>query len=222
MRRFFETHKLDNACLPEERVKMIRLSVLSRVKEEQQMRKRFKIKPLIIAAAAIATMAASAVTVNALSSGEDPIFKINGKIVNGYYTSYVDENDRTVEIYFIEYPEEILVDPPADCKPGPVGELKAVYDYNSLGRDSMYIGVIDETGKEFIDGECGTSFFGKEIFINIEKEGEPGYMISWGRGIMDVDPEYDMDYVLDMDKKIFSMEYHKNLFNTIGDFFKGE
>lgn len=215
MRRFFETHKLDNACLPEERVKMIRLSVLSRVKEEQQMRKRFKIKPLIIAAA-IATMAASAVTVNALSSGEDPIFKINGKIVNGYYTSYVDENDRTVEIYLLDYPEEILRERPADADPPPVGELRAVYDLS----DQKYCAVVDENGNEFPFGNSGSSFFGKDITVNIKKEGETTHTFGVSGG--GIDPEYDIDYILNLDTKTFTIEYHKNLFNTIGDFFKGE
>lgn len=76
MRKFFETHKLDIEGLSEERVKKIGLSVLSRI-EEKPMKKRFKLKPLVIATAVIATLSVSVVTVNAATNGEfiSAIFK---------------------------------------------------------------------------------------------------------------------------------------------------
>lgn len=216
MRRFFEEHRLDNDGLSKARVKKIKTSVLARIEEDKPMSKRFKFKPFVIAAAVIATTAMSAVTVNALSSGDDPPIKINGKTVDAYFTSYVDECGHTVDIYVVEYPEEILMNPPKDADPAPVGELKAVHNFDV--DDSVVL--VDEAGNEFPFSGGNTGLFGKEVLICIQKDGESGHNYSHDGG--GVKPEYGMEMLYNPSDKSLSIEYHKNLFNTIGDIFNGE
>ena len=88
MRRFFEEYKLDNEGLSEERINNIKTSVLARTEEVKPMKKRFKFKPLVIAAAAVGTMALSVVTVNAATNGEflSMIFHTHGS--NAFTTKY--------------------------------------------------------------------------------------------------------------------------------------
>ena len=90
MRRFFEEHKLDNDGLSEERINNIKASVLTRTEEVMPMKKRFKFKPLVIAAVIVGTMALSVVTVNAATNGEflNGIFKTHGS--NAFTTKYGD------------------------------------------------------------------------------------------------------------------------------------
>lgn len=211
MRRFFKEHRLDNDSLSEDRINKIRCSVLSQVKGDKPVKKRFKFKPLVIAAAAIATMAMSAVTVNALSSGDNPPIKINGKTVDAYFTSYVDECGHTVDIYVVEFPKEILMSPPKDADPEPVGELKAVHNFDA--DDSIVL--VDEAGNTFSRG-----LFGKYIQVCINKNGEAGYIYGHNGG--GVKEQYGMEISYSPNDKSLSIEYHKNLFDTIGDIFHGE
>lgn len=211
MRRFFEEHKFDNDGLSEERINNIKTSVLARVKEGNPMKKRFKFKPLVIAAAAMATMAVSAVTVNALSTGDNPPIKINGKTIDAYFTSYVDECGHTVDIYVVDFPEDILMALPQYSEPQPVGELKAVHDFDV--DDSIVL--VDEEGNTF-----NGSFFGKYVQVCIQKEGETGYNYGFNGG--GVKESYDMEILYSPADKSLSIEYHQSLFDTIGDMFGKE
>lgn len=89
MRDFFDGCKLSDS-LSENRVNKIKYSVLSRVEGDKPMKKRFNLKPLIIAAVVMATMALSVVTVNAATNGEflSRIFKTHGS--NAFTTKYGD------------------------------------------------------------------------------------------------------------------------------------
>ena len=90
MRRFFEEHRLDNDGLSKKRINKIKASVLARTEEVKPMKKRFKFKPLVIAAAVFGTMALSVVTVNAATNGEflSMIFHTHGS--NAFTTKYGD------------------------------------------------------------------------------------------------------------------------------------
>lgn len=223
MRRFFEEHRLDNDSLSKGRVNSIKRSVLARTEEDKPMKKHFKFKPLIIAAAAAATMAMSAVTVNALSSGDDALIKINGKTVDAYYSSYVEESGYTVEIYMVDYPEEVLINPPKDVPPEPVGEMKLADEYNV---SDDYIELVDEEGNRFPLGRGSGSVwtFGKYVMVCITKTDENGRMTGYSYGCNGggEKEEYGTDIYYDPNSKTLSVEFHKNLFDTIGDIFKGE
>lgn len=211
MRSFFEEHKLDNSNgLSKSRVKKIRHSVLAQVEECKPMKKRFNFKPLVIAAAAIATMALSAVTVNALSSGDNPLIKINGKMIDAYYTSYIDEFGFTVDIYMVDFPEEILMNPPKNADPAPVGELRV------LEIDDTFV-LVDEAGDEFQIGGGSTWAFGKYVQITKNKEEETGYDLGYDGG--GVREEYGIEILYSPNDKSLSIKYYKNLFDTIADMF---
>jgi len=83
VRNFFEEHKLDNIeRLSENRVNKVKYSVLSRVEGDKPMKKRFKFKPLVIAAAMIATAMASSLVTLAAGNGQTTYsVKINGENV---------------------------------------------------------------------------------------------------------------------------------------------
>ncbi|MCM1167018.1 MAG: hypothetical protein NC299_11585 [Lachnospiraceae bacterium] len=226
MRSFFEEHGLDES-LSENRARKIKYSVLARVEGEKPMKKKFRFKPLIIAAAAVAAAAASTVTVNALSSGENPPIKINNKSVEAYYTSYVDECGHTVDIYMVDFPEEILMSPPKDRSPAPVGELRIIHgDFDT--EDSLTL--VDEEGNEFpvLAGSMNNGFalvntdwmFGKYFQVVISKEGETGHNYFHDGG--GVKYCYDMSIQYSPADKSLCVEYHKNLFDTISDIVKGE
>lgn len=89
MRSFFEEHGLDES-LSENRARKIKYSVLARVEGEKPMKKNFKFKPLVIAAAAAATMALSVVTVNGATNGAfiSKIFRTN--VIKTLTTEYGD------------------------------------------------------------------------------------------------------------------------------------
>ena len=94
MRRFFEEHKLDTDGLSEERINNIKASVLARVEGDKPMKKWFKFKPLVIAAAVVGAMALSAVSVNAATNGAflSMIFKTHVKttLTTKYGDVYVE------------------------------------------------------------------------------------------------------------------------------------
>lgn len=67
----------------------VKTAVLSRIEEENHM-KRFRIKPLIIAAAVAAFSVVSLLTVNATMQGALVKFIMGGEEVEGEYNDYVD------------------------------------------------------------------------------------------------------------------------------------
>lgn len=145
MRRFFEEHKLDTEDLSENRVKNIKASVLARIEEDKPMKKRFKFKPLVIAAAMIATAAASAIVTSAAGNGQPTyLITINGNRVpwsvetveeDIQYTMPSGETiaaHKTEELVTYEIPEEFVV-PGGNRKVTKVkGEITAAESGNQL------------------------------------------------------------------------------------------
>lgn len=145
MRRFFEEHRLDNDGLSETRVKNIKTSVLARIEEDKPMKKRFKFKPFVIAAAMIATAAASAIVTSAAGNGQPTyLITINGNRVpwsvetveeDIQYTMPSGEKiaaHKTEELVTYEIPEEFVV-PGGNRKVTEVkGEITAAESGNQL------------------------------------------------------------------------------------------
>lgn len=123
---FFKKNPLENEKkLSENRVNKVKYSVLSRIEEEVPMKKRFKIKPLIVAAIMAVTAVVLAITVGAADDGQTTPYavKINGKdvpftveVTRGpdYQYTY-NHSDKTVTVHDettiikFELPEEIVV-----------------------------------------------------------------------------------------------------------------
>lgn len=139
---FFKKYaQQDIEVLPEERRNKIKEDVLSRIAKENNMserKKRFILKPLVIAAIAAAVVAAAAVTAGALISPPDT--HINGEPTEPYYNSYQDSDGAMIEILAIEFPEELLEEEVSGLTP--VGELKL----DRSGGDPV---LIDEKGNTF-------------------------------------------------------------------------
>ncbi len=76
--------------LPKQRVKQIKSEVLKLAKRDAGA-KRYRLKPVLIAAAIAGTAAASLVTVNAATDGALIKFVMGGEELCGYYNSYVDD-----------------------------------------------------------------------------------------------------------------------------------
>ncbi len=76
--------------LPKRRVKQIKAEVLKLARRDAGA-KRYRLKPVLIAAAVASTCAASLVTVNAANDGALIKFVLGGEELCGYYNSYVDD-----------------------------------------------------------------------------------------------------------------------------------
>ena len=125
MFEFFKKYPLENEKkLSHNRVNKIKYSVLSQIEEEIPMKKRFKIKPLIIAAIMAITALPLAITVGASNDEQTMPYsvKINGKAVpftveytrspnylyNWSWDKTVVVHDESTIIKF-ELPEEIVI-----------------------------------------------------------------------------------------------------------------
>ncbi len=83
--------------LPKRRIKQIKAEVLKLARRDAGA-KRYRLKPVLIAAAVASTCAASLVTVNAATGGALVKFVLDGEELCGYYNSYVDsEGYRRIE-----------------------------------------------------------------------------------------------------------------------------
>lgn len=101
--------------ISDKRADKIKASVLSRIEEDKPMKKLFRIKPLIVAAAIAVTGAASVVTANAATDGAvaDGISKVisfvlNGERVTGEFTAYETEDGVNVNEVQIDLPDGAL------------------------------------------------------------------------------------------------------------------
>ncbi|MBD5128414.1 MAG: hypothetical protein HDT43_00590 [Ruminococcaceae bacterium] len=116
MRRFFEEHKLENDGLSEERIGMIRTSVLSRAEEVKPMKKRKFLKPLIIAAAAAAVLLLTGFEVvyrNEIRFGSGKVFDINYIVqsqatIPEKYKVYSDDLWENNDNIYNKKPSEVL------------------------------------------------------------------------------------------------------------------
>lgn len=102
--------------LSDKRADKIKTCVLSRIEEDKPMKKHFRIKPFVIAAAITATGAASVVTANAATDGavvnglsKTFSFFINGEEVSGTITAY-EKSDGTVTCVELDIPDGALSD----------------------------------------------------------------------------------------------------------------
>lgn len=123
----------------------IKTAVLSRIEEEKPMKKRFKIKPLIIAAAMLATAALSAVVTSAAGNGQPTyIITVNGEEVPWSVETVEEEIQyeapwgetldaiKTEELVTYEIPERFVI-PGGNRKVTEVsGEITAAESGNQL------------------------------------------------------------------------------------------
>lgn len=165
MRSFFEEHKLDNDGLSEERINNIKASVLARAEEVKPMKKRFKFKPLVIAAAVVGAMALSAVSVNAATNGAflSMIFKTHVKttLTTKYGDIYVE-----VKAYADGEPDE--------GKPSGTS-IKTSYSKDFTGH--IVRGFSKGIGNLITDEDAGC------VSVNIMSDGDAiGYMVVYRTG----------------------------------------
>lgn len=115
-------------------------------------------KPLRIAIISVAAAMLLGTSAVAATSGENPVFMIDKKRVDGVYSKYVDSDGWTVRTYGVLTPED-------GSNYSPVGEVRAVYDrYADQSND---IKIYDELGVEIKD--ITPSYF---WLVKGEKEGE--------------------------------------------------
>ncbi len=89
--KYYDKYEQSSAKrLPKRRVKQIKAEVLKLAKHDAGA-KRYRLKPILIAAAIAGTCAASLVTVNAATDGALIKFVLGGEELCGYYNSYVDD-----------------------------------------------------------------------------------------------------------------------------------
>lgn len=184
MRRFFEEHKLDNDGLSKARVKNIKTSVLARIEEDKPMKKRFKFKPFVIAAAMIAMAAASAIATSAAGNGQPTyLITINGNRVpwsvetveeDIQYTMPSGEKiaaHKTEELVTYEIPEEFVV-PGGNRKVTEVkGEITAAESGNQLMVYGETRSGADKLPNVFCKSRRGnTNWFTNTTTIDIEYE----------------------------------------------------
>jgi len=137
--------------LSKTRIKNIKAAVFDRIKEngnEAAPQRRLKFK-LALIAATVTLIAATGVTVGALSSPPD--IKMNGSDIEPYYNVYTDRDGSTVEIMVIDYPPELVGSEMLTGKE-PVGELRAGRsEIGDVSREnySGSVWLIDENGDEF-------------------------------------------------------------------------
>ncbi len=107
MFEFFDTLAPENAeQISETRADKIKASVLSRIKEERPMKKHFRIKPFVIAAA-VSLTAASVITISAMGAkiNADVVTNVNGEEISEGSYQY-DQHEGEI----ILLPEELRVE----------------------------------------------------------------------------------------------------------------
>ncbi len=119
-------------------------------------------KPLKIVIISVAAVLLLGTTAAAATLGEHPLVKINSKTVTPKFSSYVDDNGRTIETTVIEYPVDNM-DSPGYV---PIGEVRGVYNENAVSHFDE-VQHFDELGIQL-----DNITYQLRISFNAAKEGE--------------------------------------------------
>ncbi|MBD5384342.1 MAG: hypothetical protein HDR72_05025 [Ruminococcaceae bacterium] len=142
------------------------------------MKKQFKFKPLVIAAAVVAACSAMAITAGALLKAPTK-FTVNDMEVEPYYNEYKDELGNDIVMYVIDVPDFAL----GKAVEGntAVGDIRVVPNPEYPSKWGEYM-IVDELGNEFhvgindkivmyeLNGKDGIGTFDCSNFLKDEYE----------------------------------------------------